>query len=170
MASWRHQMRGPKVLRHLKVTEGSLVRAAANKHATISLFKGERGDRRMSVQDVPDRISKADASYDLERHLAALEPDLSYGEALTKRWNDADVRALYEAHAEAAPDRAPCSAVRNAMLGDSVWDEIQREAGGLVEASAGAVTLAEACEQCTTPERYRQYVREQRQMLATGDE
>jgi len=167
---WRKR---PQILRRLRVTEGSLLDRGANPGALIALYKrhGDEGkpmtaaEIQARLDDPAAEITKADANYDLQRHLELTDPGLSYGEALAKRWKDDDVRALYLAHQEAGADPAP--AVRKAAPsepGAAAWRGITMLADQLRVEAGYQITKEEAVDETCRqrPDLYRQYVREGR--------
>jgi hypothetical protein len=106
---------------------------------------------------------KSDVSDQLEAYLKTIEPTLSYGQALTKRWSDARVQEFLRAHEEAPPEEVEPVPVTKADDGDTpAWRAIRKAAGRLVADAEGAITFAEAVEQTVTarPELYTQYCRE----------
>jgi hypothetical protein len=94
----------------------------------------------------------------IREHLKDVEPGLSYGDALQKRYADPGLQELFDLYSD--PEPAP---VTKADDGDTpAWRAIKKAARRLVEDAEGALTFAEAVEQTVyaRPRLYEQYCRE----------
>ena len=119
-------------------------------------------DVKARVEDDLPEFTRADVDEWLKEHLAEVEPDLTYGAALTKRWLDPDVQDFLFLHESAAPDRAPSAPLEKRQAGDTAWSQIEKAAKAL--AADGGITVSEAVDRILTeqPTLYAEYLREQR--------
>jgi hypothetical protein len=120
----RNHRRAPKVLRRLKVTEGSLVGAGACPGAQIVFHKSAGGGTMDNYQDVlkvaRERPVELSGMYDREEVADAmaalakeLHPDLAPDQALAAAWGTRAMSELYALHQDQGGD-----AGRSGVAGD----------------------------------------------------
>jgi hypothetical protein len=163
--------RRPKVLRRLRITEGSLVRAGANPGAVVTFFKSREGKGmdyvdvlKQAVEPAPEltgRYDRGEISEAMAELAKELHPDLPAEQGILKAWGTPAMSSLYALHEESPLEEIEEPVRKVDEPGSAAWAMITKAARAIM--AEAPVTLAEAtamaCER--DPSLYQRYVREQ---------